>query len=80
MKLIDIGAFGPVAADQVEGNSKGSRSRSCTWDTSPRSADQAFAADAETYEFARPVLSSVGDLKSAIMHDGGPWAIFSVAF
>jgi hypothetical protein len=26
----------------------------------------------ETYEFARPVLGSVGELKSAIIHDGGP--------
>ena len=51
----------------------------CTSDTSPRAADQAFAADAlgkETYEFARPVLSSVGDLKVANVHDGGSSADF----
>jgi DNA-binding transcriptional LysR family regulator len=29
-------------------------------------------AGTETYEFARPALSSVGDLKAAIMHDGAP--------
>jgi DNA-binding transcriptional LysR family regulator len=40
-------------------------------------------AGTETYEFARPELSSVGDLKAAIMHDGGPsgdfrWGVLSV--
>jgi DNA-binding transcriptional LysR family regulator len=33
---------------------------------------QPTLAGTETYEFARPVLSSVGDLKAAIMNDGEP--------
>lgn len=37
---------------------------------------QPTRAGTETYEFARPVLSSVGDLKSAIMSSGGPSGIF----
>ena len=37
---------------------------------------QATLSGTETHEFARPALGSVSDLKSAIMHDGGP----SVAF
>jgi DNA-binding transcriptional LysR family regulator len=34
----------------------------------------------ETYEFARLVWDSVVDLKSAIIHDGGPRAVFAVTF
>jgi DNA-binding transcriptional LysR family regulator len=37
---------------------------------------QPTLAGTETYEFARSVLSSVGDLKAAITHDGGPSADF----
>jgi DNA-binding transcriptional LysR family regulator len=33
---------------------------------------QPTRAGRETYEFAKPVLSSVGDLKSAIVHNGEP--------
>lgn len=33
---------------------------------------QPTLAGTETYEFARPVLSSVGDLKTAVMHNGEP--------
>jgi DNA-binding transcriptional LysR family regulator len=33
---------------------------------------QPALASTETYEFARPALSSVGDQNAAIMHDGGP--------
>src|SRR6202167_538247 len=33
---------------------------------------QPTRAGRETYEFAKPVLSSVSDLKSAIIHDGEP--------
>jgi DNA-binding transcriptional LysR family regulator len=33
---------------------------------------QPTPAGAETYEFAKPVLSSVGDLKAAIVHNGEP--------
>jgi len=34
------------------------------------------AAGAETYQFARPLLRSVGDLKAAIMHNGEPTGSF----
>ncbi len=37
---------------------------------------QPTSAGKETYEFARPVLNSVGDLKAAIMHNGEPSGTF----
>lgn len=33
---------------------------------------QPALAGTETYEFARPALSSIGDRNADIMHDGGP--------
>jgi DNA-binding transcriptional LysR family regulator len=85
MKLIDIGAFGPEmdrgsvvgasAAPQLT-QSKVTRwihnfevtlgTRLLDWQTRP------LCANAETHEFAKSVLSSVGHLKLAMMHDGGP--------
>jgi hypothetical protein len=92
MNLIDLEAFvsaidhGSVVAasaaapDPVGGNPKGLKSRRCTWEplldrqTTPL---RPTLSATETYEFARSLLSSVGDPKVANVDRR---AIFAVAF